>query len=66
MENARQGEAPFGLIPSGVLKGRPFLHRPLNVGEMCEICEKPCPYGNCLRCGGHSEHNYGCDTLWPS
>lgn len=35
------------------------------VGDPCAVCgggdvEKPCQYGNCPHCGGHSEHNWGC------
>lgn len=48
-------------IPTGVLKGRPGTIT--NIGDPCDICDGPCRYGNCDRCGGHSEHNVGCDTL---
>ena len=55
-------EAVGGVIPSGVLKGR-TLATARRVGDACGVCEGPCRYGNCSRCGGHSEHNAGCDLL---
>lgn len=33
------------------------------ISDPCDICEGPCRYGNCLTCGGHSEHNVGCSEI---
>ena len=42
-----------------ILEGR------VGVGGHCDVClevtgNAACRYGNCVDCGGHSEHNWGC------
>lgn len=49
------------IIPSGVMKEHAVTIR--EPGDHCDICAGVCQFPNCERCGGHSEHNAGCDTL---
>lgn len=65
MRAARYAAEQYGatgqLIERGPMKGRTVM--PLSIGDPCDICEGPCRFGNCLSCGGHSEHNAGCPEI---